>query len=77
MHLFFWKKKRITILYILEVFSIVLGIVLIWRGTWNLLDYVDVLFFNSNHLFTSVGGIVLGFLLLYLPDEDLKELTSH
>lgn len=73
----FNKRKKVSFLYVLEMISIVLGLVLVWRGIWNLLDTLDVIFFDGHNLWTSVAGIVLGFLMLYLPDKDLKELEGH
>ena len=55
---------------------VLIGLVLVWRGAWYVLDEVDILFFGRSHIFTTVGGIVLGFLILYLPDKDLKEISN-
>ncbi len=54
----------------------VLGIVLIWRGVWYILDGMDKWLFNGNPIITVLGGIILGVLILYLPDKDLKELEK-
>ena len=54
-------------------FSIVLGVVLVWRGIWYVLDLADLMFFNNNHIYLAMFGIFGGFLILYLPDRDLKE----
>lgn len=62
--------------YISRNLSIVIGIVLIWRGVWYILDFADAAFFGGSHLWTALGGIVLGVLILYLPDKDLKELSK-
>jgi len=56
--------------------SIAASIILIWRGIWYILDLVDAQFFGDNHIFTAVGGIIAGFLILYLPDHDLDELSK-
>ena len=50
-----------------------IGIVLVWRGIWYVIDEVDLVFLKGNHALTAVGGIILGILLLYLPDRSLKE----
>jgi hypothetical protein len=55
---------------------VLLGLVLIWRGMWYVLDEVDILFFGESHIITTIGGIILGFLILYLPDKDLKEISK-
>lgn len=56
--------------------SIVIGLVLIWRGIWYVLDKLDIWLFDESHLWTAVGGIAVGLLILYLPDKDLKEIEK-
>jgi len=74
------KKKKTsfpkTIVYFAKNFGIVMSLVLIWRGVWYILDAFDILFFAGNHIFSAVGGIIVGLLLLYLPDKDLKEIEK-
>ena len=55
-------------------FSIAIGIILIWRGTWLLLDYVDAVVFGGSHVWTALLGIIVGVIILYIPDHDLNEL---
>lgn len=55
---------------------IVIGLVLIWRGVWYVLDGLDIYLFGSSHAYTGLGGIILGLLLLYIPDHDLKEISK-
>lgn len=62
--------------YFAKNISIVVGLVLIWRGIWYVLDGADIAFFNGEHMVTAVGGIIAGLLILYLPDKDLKELQK-
>ena len=69
-------KNRNLILYFGRSLSIVLGLVLIWRGIWHLLDGVDEYFFNGNHIFTALAGVIIGLAILYLPDRDLKEIEK-
>ena len=56
--------------------SVVIGIVLIWRGIWIVLDIIDRVAFGSSHIFTALGGIIAGIFILYAPDRDLKELEK-
>ena len=72
----FHFHKRLTPAYIAKNLTAVIGIVLIWRGIWYVLDELDKLLFGGSHFWTAIGGIVLGLLLLYLPDKDLKELEK-
>jgi len=52
------------------------SIILIWRGIWYALDLIDGQFFGGGHMITSIGGIIGGLLLLYLPDHNLDELSK-
>jgi hypothetical protein len=65
-----------TIRYFAKNIAIVIGIVLVWRGIWYVLDYFDMLLFQGNHLPLAAGGIIVGLLILYLPDRDLKEIEK-
>jgi len=55
---------------------IVLGIVLVWRGVWYILDKFDGWLFGGSHLWTAIVGVIVGVVLLYLPDRDLKEISK-
>lgn len=68
--------KRSLIAYFAKNLGIVVGLVIIWRGIWHILDWVDVTVFDGNGLWTAVGGIIVGFAILYIPDKDLKELEK-
>lgn len=70
------KNKKNIIAYFVKNISTVIALVLIWRGIWYVLDGIDAIIFNNNHIFSAVGGIVLGLLILYLPDKDLKEIEK-
>lgn len=64
------------LLKFLKTFSVVVGLVLIWRGLWYVLDGIDLYVFGGHHVWTALGGIVLGLLVLYIPDKDLKEIEK-
>ncbi|MEK7606295.1 MAG: hypothetical protein AAB458_01735 [Patescibacteria group bacterium] len=66
-------KRRETVRQLARDTSIIVGVVLVWRGIWYTLDAVDRVAFNGNHDFLAIGGIIIGLLVLYLPDKDLKE----
>jgi hypothetical protein len=70
------RKNTLTVSYFARNISIVIGLVLIWRGIWYTLDGLDQLLFGGSHVWTAVGGVVLGLLILYLPDKDLKEIEK-
>ena len=69
------KKRHASLLAQLgHGLPVIIGIVLIWRGVWYVADASDLFFFGGSHVITALGGILLGLLLLYLPDQDLKEI---
>ena len=68
-------KYRNLFVYFSKNISIVLALVLIWRGIWYVLDFIDLNFVGS-HIYTAIGGIILGLLLLYIPAKDLKEIEK-
>jgi len=68
--------KTLTLRYFAKNISVVVGLVLIWRGIWHVLDELDILFFEGAHLYTALGGIIVGLAILYIPDRDLKEIEK-
>ena len=62
--------------YFAKNLGIAVGLVLIWRGMWYVLDALDLMFLGGNHLWSALVGIVVGVLILYVPDRDLKELAK-
>lgn len=56
---------------------IVIGLILVSRGIWYLLDGIDMLLFGTNNnIFLAIGSTILGLFILYLPDRDLKEISK-
>ena len=68
-------KPKLTPRKVFLNISTIFGLVMIWRGVWYVLDAIDKAFFGS-HVLTSVAGIVIGLVILYLPDKDLKEIEK-
>jgi len=54
----------------------IVGLVLVWRGVWYMLDAIDLWMFGGSHATSAILGIVLGIAILYLPDHDLKEIEK-
>ena len=69
-------KNKITVQYLVQNISIVIGLVLIWRGVWYVLDGLDKWLFGGSHTWTAIIGIIVGLIILYLPDKDLKEIEK-
>lgn len=53
---------------------VVLGVVLIWRGVWVILDFFDVLIFGEISLILAGVSILVGLFLLFKHDHKLDEL---
>ncbi|MFN3693233.1 MAG: hypothetical protein ACK4SL_04045 [Candidatus Paceibacteria bacterium] len=71
------KRHKHGIDYFIKNLGTIVGIVLIWRGIWHVLDQIDIAIIgDETHLITAIGGIVIGFLILYIPDRDLKEIEK-
>mgnify|MGYP003394012994 CR=1 FL=1 len=68
------KASRRDVRYFASNIAVVVGIVLVWRGIWYLLDAVDYFFLHNNHIPLAILGIIVGICILYFPDKDLKEL---
>lgn len=70
------RTRMATIRYFAKNIFVVIGLVLIWRGIWYVMDEFDAFFFSGEHIFTALGGIILGLAILYIPDKDLKEIEK-
>lgn len=68
--------KRVTIPYLAKNISIIIGLVLIWRGIWHVMDALDTWLFGGTHTWTALVGAIIGLIILYLPDKDLKEIEK-
>ena len=68
--------KKITWSYLSSSITVVVGIVLVWRGIWYILDELDKWLFDGSHFWTSLVGVIVGLMILYFPDKDLKEIEK-
>lgn len=70
---------KLTLSYLTKNVGIVVGLVLVWRGIWHVLDWIDthILYvFDDYKLIVAFVYIILGLLILYLPDKNLKEIQK-
>lgn len=71
------KNKLINLIhYFAKNLLVMIGIVMIWRGIWVLLDLLDERVGLHWQWLTAPGGILAGLLILYLPDKDLDEIRK-
>lgn len=71
------KIKRKNILrYFAKNISVVIALVMVWRGVWYILDEIDIMLFGLYNHWTGLLGIILGIIILYTPDHDLKEIEK-
>lgn len=68
--------KKLTPTYLAKNISTVIGLVLVWRGIWYVLDGIDKVFFSGGHMWTAIAGTIVGLLVLYVPDKDFKEIEK-
>jgi hypothetical protein len=69
-------KDTLRVSYFAKNLGIIIGIVLVWRGVWYTLDEIDAFFFGGSHIYTALAGIIIGVLVLYLPDRNLREIEK-
>ncbi len=69
-------RHKLTLRYLSKNISIIIGLVLIWRGIWYVLDGLDKWLFGGSHTWTALIGILIGLIVLYVPDKDLKEIEK-
>lgn len=62
--------------YFIRNINIVIGLVLVWRGIWHGLDVLEAMIGIDHTLLAALIGLVVGIILLYAPDHDLKELQK-
>lgn len=60
--------------YFLKDLVIVIGVVLVWRGIWQLADRFVL---PSYPILSEILGIIIGLILLYLPEGELSYLTGE
>ncbi len=70
------KPGHKSVGYFIRTISIIIGLVLIWRGIWYVLDAIDIYIFAGEKFWTALGGVILGLVILYVPDHDLKEIEK-
>ncbi len=70
------SKKYFSPSYFAGHLYMVIGMVLIWRGIWLVLDGIDYWLFDGYSGWTGTLGVAIGVLMLYLPDKDLKEIEK-
>ena len=63
-------------LYFIRNINVVIGLVLIWRGIWHGLDILEAMIGIDHTLLAALVGIIVGIIVLYAPDHDLKELQK-
>ncbi len=70
------NKNNLKPSYFVHHLSLVIGLVLVWRGIWLVLDEIDKIFFGGYGGWTGLLGVIIGLAILYFPDRDLKELDK-
>ena len=66
--------KKLGIEYFTKNIVVAIGLILVWRGVWIMLDLIDKWLFGSSHIVTATIGIIVGLALIYFPEKNLKTL---
>lgn len=69
-------KNKNIIQYFAKNILTVIALVMVWRGVWYVLDGFDVWLFGQYNMWTGLLGIIIGLIILYIPDNDLKEIEK-
>ena len=70
------SQRNMSAKKFLHIVMVVVAIVLVWRGIWYMLDEIDKVLFGGSHFWTALVGMVIGLIMLYVPDKDLKEIEK-
>lgn len=54
---------------------VVIGVVFVWRGIWNLMD--EYFFPNLPYGWNNIISVLLGVVILYFPDSSLDNLGEN
>ncbi len=53
---------------------IAIGVVLVWRGVWEI---TDIYLLPGYKTASAIASIIIGVLILYLPDGTLEHLSGY
>ena len=62
--------------YFIRNINIAIGLVLVWRGIWHGLDILEAMIGIDHTILAALTGLIIGLIMLYAPDHDLKELQK-
>lgn len=65
------KKYKQLISYNLQLLSLWIAVIMIWRWVWN---YLDHYLLPDNFVLSNLISIILWIIILFLNDYDLEEL---
>ncbi|MDD3793614.1 MAG: hypothetical protein PHI37_02290 [Candidatus Gracilibacteria bacterium] len=66
------KKNKKTLIYNIRVFLLLLAVVVIWRGIWNIFDRY---FFPDYFVLSNLLSIVIGLVIIFINDYELEDLV--
>ncbi|NVP17429.1 hypothetical protein HUU51_01800 [Candidatus Gracilibacteria bacterium] len=66
------KKNKKTLIYNIRVFLLLLAVVVIWRGIWNIFDRY---FFPDYFMLSNILSIVIGLVIIFINDYELEDLV--
>lgn len=70
------KKRKDIIHYFSKNIITVIALVMVWRGVWYILDGFDTWLFGEYGAMSGLIGVIIGIAILYIPDQNLKEIEK-
>jgi uncharacterized membrane protein len=70
-----FKRVKKNLFNIQTVFAAI-GVVMIWRGVWELLDHYLFTLFAENPDIAAVISILIGLFILFIDDYEFDELRE-
>jgi len=64
-------RKKAQRRLVFKALLVGLGVVLFWRGTWNLLDH---LIFPQQPIFSALVSLIIGLVILFFSNKLIDEL---
>lgn len=68
-----FRKRKTNFLRNLAIVS---GIVLVWRGIWYMLDFMDKWLFGDSHFGTAFLGVLIGLGIIYYYDKEMSAIEK-
>ncbi len=63
-------KKNKQFIYFSRYLIASVGLVLVWRGLWFILDQIELSLLGGNHAGMAIASVIVGMYILYLSGHE-------